>query len=95
MRAKRPGGGWGYSVGNLALGVAVALGVGFVTLPVVALLLRVPYGELGDYLTRPIVRDALVLSLITSTLSLALVIGLGTPLAYVLGRYTFRGKRVL
>jgi molybdate transport system permease protein len=81
--------------GTLALAVTLAVGAGFLVLPLVALLLRVPYDRLGDYLTRPIVRDALLLSLGTSLLSLALVIAFGTPLAYVLARYAFRGKRAL
>jgi molybdate transport system permease protein len=93
--AERRTGSWRRFIGTAALSLALAAGVGFLTIPLVALFLRVPYDRLGDYLTRPIVSDALLLSLFTSLLSLALVVGLGTPLAYVLGRYKFRGKRAL
>ncbi|MEO8287566.1 MAG: ABC transporter permease [Chloroflexota bacterium] len=82
-------------LGVLGLGLAVAVGVGFLTLPIVALLLRVPLSDLADYATRPIVRDALWLSLFTSLVSLLLMVLFGTPLAYLLGRYRFRGKRLL
>lgn len=77
------------------LALAVALFVGFLTLPVVALLLRVPFGTLARYATLPVVLDALELSLLTTLLSLCLMALFGTPLAYVLARYNFPGKRVL
>src|SRR5438093_8498323 len=86
---------WGRIAGNLALAAAVALFVAFLALPVVALLMRVPLSALGEYAARPIVLDALRLSLLTSLSSLGLMLVLGTPVAYVLGRYRFPGKRVL
>lgn len=73
----------------------VAVGVGFLSLPIVALLLRVPLADFADYMGRPIVRDALWLSLFTSLCSLLLMTLFGTPLAYLLGRRQFRGKRLL
>ena len=82
-------------MGRVLLGLAVALFVAFLTLPIIALLLRVPLSTLADYLTRPIVIDALLLSLYTSLLSLALMVLLGTPVAYLLARYSFPGKRLL
>jgi molybdate transport system permease protein len=41
------------------------------------------------------VTEALRLSLLTTSLSLALILLFGTPLAYLLARYTFFGKRLL
>jgi molybdate transport system permease protein len=82
-------------MGRVLLGLAVALFVAFLTLPIIALLLRVPLSTLADYVTRPIVIDALLLSLFTSLLSLALMVLLGTPVAYLLARYSFPGKRLL
>jgi molybdate transport system permease protein len=82
-------------MGRVLLGLAVALFVAFLTLPIIALLLRVPLSTLADYVTRPIVIDALLLSLYTSLLSLALMVLLGTPVAYLLARYSFPGKRLL
>ena len=72
-------------------GVSVA----FLTFPLAALLLRVPLDSLFSYLQDPIVLDALRLSAISSLCSLAVMIVFGTPLAYVLGRANFRGKKIV
>jgi molybdate transport system permease protein len=85
----------GHMLGRAALATAAGLFVAFLTLPIVALLLRVPLGDLATYATRPIVRDALLLSLGTTLVSLGLMLALGTPLAYLLARYSFRGKRLI
>lgn len=89
------GSGWGRVAGNLALALAVAVAAGFLTLPVVALLLRVPVMSLVSYASEPLVLDALQLSLLTTLISLVLIVVGGTPVAYVLGRYRFRGRRAL
>ena len=65
-------------------GIAIAL----LGLPLVALLVRTPWGELGEILARPSVVQALALSLGTATLSTALCLALGIPLALVLARST-------
>jgi molybdate transport system permease protein len=80
---------------TLALSVAVALFAGFLVLPIIALLLRVPLSRFLEYAARPVVLDALALSLFTTLISLGLMLLLGTPVAYVLGRHSFRGKRLL
>ncbi len=68
----------------------------FVALPLVALVSRaISEGQVEDRLTDALVVDALVLSLWTSSVTLALALLLGTPLAYVLARGRFPGKRVL
>lgn len=46
----------------------------------------------GDYLREPSVHDAIQLSLATSATSTALVVALGTPLAYLLAFRPFRGR---
>jgi molybdate transport system permease protein len=86
---------WGRVLGNLALAVAVALFCAFLVVPIAALLVRVPLTALGEQLTHPVVLDALGLSLATTLFSLGLMLVFGTPVAYVLGRYRFPGKRVL
>ena len=47
------------------------------------------------YLGDPMVVQALQLSLLTSTIAASLVIVTGTPLAYALSRWEFRGRRVV
>ncbi len=49
----------------------------------------------GEALSSLLVRRALVLSLTTSTLSLLLVLAFGTPVAFLLARYRFRGRKIL
>jgi molybdate transport system permease protein len=87
--------GTGRILGRAALATAAGLFVAFLTLPIVALLLRVPVADIATYAARPIVRDALLLSLGTTLVSLGLMLALGTPLAYLMARYRFRGKRLL
>ncbi len=73
--------------------VVAAIAVGLLALPVVALLGRaVLSGALVGALTTPAVADALRLSLVTTTVSLAITIILGTPLAFVLARRRFTGS---
>jgi len=70
-----------------------ALGLGFLALPVVALLARaVGSGVIFGAGTGRAVLDALALSLSTTIVSLLLVVLVGTPLALLLARTEFRGK---
>jgi molybdate transport system permease protein len=56
------------------------------TLPLLGLLLKTPWAQLGTELARPQVRDALRLSLIASLSATVLSMVLGTPLAWLLAR---------
>jgi molybdate transport system permease protein len=67
----------------------------FLLLPLVALALRTPWTDIGSLLTGGRVRDALRVSLIAATASLLLATVLGIPLAWVLARVEFPGKRWL
>jgi len=70
--------------------------VTFLSLPLLAILLKVvPQAGLWETLREPLVTQALRLSLITSLSSLLFAILLGTPVAYLLARYHFRGVRVV
>src|SRR5690606_12933631 len=64
-------------------------------LPLLALVLRVDVTELGRNLASPTVLRALSLSLTTATAAALLALLLGTPLAYLLARRTFRGRRLV
>lgn len=85
------------TVGLTAAFLPVAfLFIAFITIPIAALLWRAAgSGELGENLTSRFVLDALRLSAITSTVTLALAVALGTPLAYLLARRTFPGKALI
>jgi molybdate transport system permease protein len=75
--------------------VPAALGAAFVVLPLVGLLQRAPWSDLGGQLTAPVVRDALGLSLVTSVAATAVSLVLGVPLAWVLARVPFPGRALV
>lgn len=60
--------------------------------PLVALLVQSIEAGLSPSLLGPVAFQAIKLSLMTSTVSLLIVILTGTPLAYILARWTFRGR---
>lgn len=86
---------WLAIIGRALIALLGGLCVAFVSLPLIALLLQVPFDQLVAYLGKPIVTNALRLTLISSVSSLLLMVVLGTPVAYALGRHEFRGKRLL
>ena len=63
--------------------------------PILALLLRINLIEIGANLADEEVRQAIWLSLSSTTVSTLLGLLLGTPLAYLLARRHFRGRGVL
>lgn len=69
------------------------LGVGFLVLPLVALAARTPWTSVGALVADPVVTDALRVSLTTSLLALAVATVLGVPLAWLLARTSFPGRR--
>ena len=71
------------------------LGLIFLVLPLVGLLARTPWATLLDRLAEPGVMAALRLSLLTSTLATVLCLLLGVPLAWLLARVEFSGRRLV
>ncbi len=84
-------GGLGRALALLAAGLLVAL----LALPPLALVLRVAPAELATRIARPLVLDALRLSLVTSVVSTTIVVALGLPTAFFLVLRRFRGKRLV
>lgn len=72
-----------------------SLGAALLVVPLVALVLDTPWRDLGTQLADPAVRDALWLSALTSALTVGLCVLLGTPLAWLLARVEFPGRRLL
>lgn len=62
-------------------------------LPLAGLLVRAPWTTLPERLTEPGVLAALRLSLLTATLATGVCLVLGVPLAWLLGRTGFPGRR--
>jgi molybdate transport system permease protein len=77
------------------LGVALAAALSFLTLPVIAIFVDSSPAKLVDSLGEPGALDALWLSLRTTTMSLAIILAVGTPAAYVLATRQFRGKAIV
>jgi molybdate transport system permease protein len=79
---------------SVAYFAAIALAMGFMVLPVVAIFTHVPPGRLLHALSNPIVVDALLVSLRTILISQAAILLLGTPTAYFLASRRFRGRQL-
>ncbi|HTZ07358.1 MAG TPA: ABC transporter permease [Gaiellaceae bacterium] len=75
--------------------LAIAVTMGFLVLPIVAIFVHVPLGRLLHELTNPVVTDALVVSLKTVAISQVAILLLGTPTAYFLATRRFRGRPFL
>ena len=79
----------------LALVPLAAVAVAYVVVPLLALLQRTPWTDLGVLVTAPIVVDALRLSLVTACAATALSLLCGVPLAWVLARTRFPGRSLV
>lgn len=76
--------------------VPLLLVAGFLVLPLAAVFLKVlPQEGLWETLRRPLVTEALRLSVLTSLSSVFLALLLGTPVAYLLARRRFPGAALL
>ncbi|EXU85015.1 MULTISPECIES: ABC transporter permease, partial [Streptomyces] len=75
-----------------ALAVPALLAVAFLLMPLLGILARTSWGDLGTHLTSPGVLEALRLSLLVSCWALGLSLLLGVPLAWLLARVDFPGK---
>ncbi|SNY57038.1 molybdate transport system permease protein [Paractinoplanes atraurantiacus] len=72
-----------------------AAGLAFLVLPLAGLLIRAPWSTLPERLTEPGILAALRLSLVTATIATAVCLVLGVPLAWVLARTDFPGRRLV
>ncbi|WP_030561358.1 ABC transporter permease [Streptomyces aureocirculatus] len=88
LRARSPG----RTRTPVALAVPALLAVAFLLMPLVGILSRTHWGDLGTHLSSPGVTEALRLSLYVSFWALGLSLVLGVPLAWVLARVDFPGK---
>lgn len=70
-------------------------GLGLFVLPLIGLIGRAPIAELGDSLRSPVVGAALRLSLFVSLAAVALSVLLGFPIAWLLARFEFPGRRLV
>ena len=82
---------------SVPVGIAVLAAVGalFVSLPLLALLVRTPWSDLSGSLSRSGAWTALRVSLVVSLAASALSVLLGVPLAFVLARSHVPGRALL
>jgi len=81
-----------------ALWIPAGLALALLGLPLVALVVRAPWASLPALIAQPAVSSALVLSVVTATLSTGVSLVLGIPLALVLARsahWPAVGRRLL
>jgi molybdate transport system permease protein len=75
--------------------LAIAVALGFLVVPVIAIFAHVPPGRLLHEFSNPIVTDALVVSLKTIVVAQLAILLLGTPTAYFLASRRFPGRPLL
>jgi molybdate transport system permease protein len=80
---------------GVAIAVALTAALAFLTLPVVAIFVDSPPGDLLAALGEEGALDALWLSLKTTAAALAIIVLVGTPAAYLLATRRFRGRAVV
>jgi NifC-like ABC-type porter len=76
----------------IALAIPALLAIAFLLLPLLGIITRTSWSDLGSHLTSPETTQALKLSLIVSAWALGLSLVLGVPLAWLLARVDFPGK---
>ncbi|MFB7006862.1 MULTISPECIES: ABC transporter permease [unclassified Streptomyces] len=79
----------------VALALPALLAVAFLLMPLIGILARTSWTDLGAHLTSPGVTQALRLSLLVSFWALGLSLLLGVPLAWLLARVDFPGKAIV
>jgi len=80
---------------SIAVIIPAALAVALLAVPLIALVIRAPWGHAWELLSAPEVRTALRLSLVSSISATLIVAALGIPLAWVLARHSFPGRSTI
>jgi molybdate transport system permease protein len=83
---------------RVASGLAAAtlsLLAGFISLPMIALVLWTANENAWRAMATPEAREALFLSIRTTSISMVVIVLVGTPAAYILARAEFPGKRAI
>jgi molybdate transport system permease protein len=86
---------WGDTLASGLAVAALALLAGFVSLPLLSLVVWTIDRGAWQAITSPVAVDALLLSARTTVMTMAILLVMGTPAAYILARVNFRGSRVI
>jgi molybdate transport system permease protein len=81
----------------VAVGMAIVVGVvlAFLLVPIIALVTYQPIDRLIDGFGTRVATDAIVVSLKTNAIAFAVMVGFGTPFAYILARSRFPGRSIV
>jgi molybdate transport system permease protein len=85
----------GRAVRAIVMALIVTVVLGFLLVPIVALVTYQSPADLLDNLQSPVTTDAIVVSLKTNAIAMVITLGLGTPFAYLIARHRFRGRSVV
>ena len=80
----------GRALAALASGLILAL----LAVPLVALFVEAPLRDVPSLLGEPVVQDAIRVTAVTNLIANVLIVGLGTPAAWLLATRRFRGRSV-
>ena len=87
---------WPATLGRCAVAIGAVLVctavMAFLLLPIVALFTYQPVHDLFSNFGAKVATDAILVSLKTNLIAFVLMIGFGTPFAYIVGRSRFRGR---
>lgn len=86
---------WGDTLASGLAVAALALVAGFLSLPIISLVVWTIREDSWRAMASPVARDALLLSMKTTAISMFIIVLVGTPAAYILARADFRGKRLV
>jgi molybdate transport system permease protein len=86
---------WGDTLASGLAVAALALLAGFVSLPLLSLVVWTVSEDSWRAMASPVAVDALLLSIRTTAMTMAVLLLVGTPAAYILARVDFRGSRVI
>ena len=79
----------------MGLVLALTIVLAFLMLPVLAIFLRIPPGELFAQLGSDVAIDALIVTAKTTAIAQAVILAIGTPAAYLLATRRFRGRSLV
>ncbi len=79
----------------LVLLLPACVAVALLVVPLVTLVLDTPWRTLPEHLGSRVVRQALAITALSSVLTVLACAAVGTPLAWLLARVDFRGRRVV
>ena len=79
----------------VAAAILLAAVLAFLALPIVALLVHQPPARVIDQLGSQVATDAIGVSVKTNAIAMLVMLTLGTPVAYLLGRHRFPGRSIV